>query len=128
MDFRDGRFLFFAPGWRAFFSSLSACRCDLSDFVRFSDMPQVSHRLGRITMPVDFKLQRRCRTERETHHRRYNRCSESFEFLFSRLGYERFYIATTINAPSFGYLGILSVCSEQLPGFIPKRDLRSLFS
>ncbi len=56
MDFRDGRFFFFAPGWRAFFSSLSACRCDLSDFVRFSDMLRVSHRPARITMPVDFKL------------------------------------------------------------------------
>jgi hypothetical protein len=31
-------FFFFGPGWRAFFSSWSACRCSLSALVRFSAM------------------------------------------------------------------------------------------
>ena len=31
-------FFFFGAGWRAFFSSWSACRCALSALVRFSAM------------------------------------------------------------------------------------------
>jgi hypothetical protein len=51
-------FFFFGAGWRAFFSSLSACRCALSALVRFSDMWTVSHRPERDARAEDFKLHR----------------------------------------------------------------------
>jgi len=57
VDVLARRLRLFDPGWRAFFSSRSACRSALSALVRFSDMWTVSHRPECRDRACDFKLQ-----------------------------------------------------------------------